>query len=182
MTCVYKFGRYEVEITSQGLAELGDNNSPCCVLGFKVDGRIDESDPTGALIAAPSGEGKVNLWLSEKAAPFSIKHLMSLGWNGVSLKDLDPSNPNHHSLIGAKAILSWKESYKGGYDDWEFPRNAAAAVENKPGLADKLDASLSKLLVKPSRPAAAPARARAPQPISTPDKVTGDTPDDEVPF
>jgi hypothetical protein len=181
MTCVYKFGLYEVEITSQGLAKVGDNNNPCCVLGFRVDGRIDEADPTGMLIAAPAGEGKITLYLTEKAAPFSIKNLMSLGWNGVALKELDPSNPNHHSLIGTKTILSWKESHKGGDDDWEFPRASAQAVENTPGLGDELDRSLAKLLVKPSRPAAT-TRTRAPQPIATPDKVSGDTPDDEVPF
>lgn len=158
MAAHYDQGDYDVRITSQRFGTTESDN-PFFAITFQPTAKIDME--TGDRIDCGGPVRTMRLFLSEKAAPHSIKKLRSLGWTGSSFGDLNPESGEHHSFVDQTVVVRCKhEEYKGQpQEKWDFPHDGG--LEIKP-LDDKgmrkLDALLGKHLKDGAKPKASPVK------------------------
>lgn len=143
-------GKYLVEITAQGFDESKEKKTPFFWLTFVPLGRINPEDPGGVLIPCHEYEREIRLWLTEKAAPYTISRLRSLGWSGDSFGELEPGG--EFTFVGKHVKLRCTHKHENGktYDVWDFPPAGNDAHHNE-GVARRLDSLFGKELRKSSR-------------------------------
>jgi hypothetical protein len=166
----YETGPYKAVITSQRFGTTPTESDFFAI----------EFEPTEASAAnqlpAQIYRRELTLYMTEKAITYSIEKLRRLGWNGAKLAELEPNNPNCHSLAGIEIDVVMALNDKG-YEDWNLaaPGSGQAPKESEQGVASKLDKLFGKTLM-----ASVPAGKKA-----APKKKAETVPpadDDEVPF
>ena len=168
----YDTGKYLCEVIGQGFGELpNEKKTPYFFLEVKPLGLINPSDPDGALLYCDDFPRTANMFLTEAATPYTIDRLRSLGWNGTSFKDIEPTGS--HSFAGQRIELVCTHDTKGDktYDRFDFPMmGGGASAESDPSIARKMDALYGKAL-QTTMPASAPQQAPAAEepPAETPE-------------
>lgn len=157
MPAFYEQGDYAAKVTRQAFGQ-SDNEKKTAFFALTVQpaARIDmeTGDRTDV---AKSYDRTIKMFLSEGAAPHTVKKLRALGFDGASFGDLNPDTEDHFSFVGQEVVVRCKhEDYNGSpVEKWDFPQEGGG-LENKP-LDDKgmrrLDALFGKVL-KETKPAA----------------------------
>ena len=154
MAAHYDQGDYDVKFSSQQFGQTeGSEPKPFFALTFQPMARIDIE--TGDRNDVNGPVRTMRLFLSQKAAPHTIRKLRELGWEGSSFNDLNPNNNEHHSFVGQIAIVRCQhEEYKGEpQEKWDFPHEGGLnikAIDDK-GMR-QLDALLGKQLKETAKP------------------------------
>ena len=145
----FEAGKYLVEITAQGFDESKEKKTPFFWLTFVPLGMINPEDPNGPLIPCNEYEREIRLWLTERAAPYTITRLRSLGWTGESFAELEPGGD--YSFVGKTVRLRCSHRHDGDktYDHWEFPP-VGSDNHHSHGVAKKLDQLFGNELKKTS--------------------------------
>jgi hypothetical protein len=183
MATNYELGRYIVRITGQGFSESKEKGTPCFFLKHVPLGKIDESDPEGALIQCADVPGEVVMWMTDKTIDGVISQLKELGWDGRSFNDLDPATQGFHDLTGVETTLVYKvnKGAKDDFDSWEFPR-PSFGNEQKPGVSNKVDSIFAGKLNRTTQRPVPRRLSTKPQDAAIKQPHGEMPPDDEVPF
>lgn len=172
----YEPGRYKGVVTAQRFG-VTPNDSDYFALEFK---------PTEA--AGPNAmpdmvyNAELTLYFTDRAVQYSIEKLRRLGWNGTKLTQLEPSHPQHTSLVGTELDLVCRVNDKG-YNDWDLAApGPAPAKDSDKSVAAKLDRLFGKQLMATvpgkAAPKAAPKAPAKPQPAP----VAAEVDSEEIPF
>lgn len=139
----YSKGIYLGEIVDCGFDEVGENNTPCLKIQFKVQakkvGNEYEEVPNQYL-------RDVTAWLSDKAAELTIKKLKeNTQWKGDDLMEWDGDH-----MVGKQIRVVCSGQNEQGYDLFDFPfeHGAGKQINKKKGLSAKLSKRLSKYMPK----------------------------------
>lgn len=167
----YEPGRYKGVVTGQRFG-VTPNDTDYFALEFEPTEAVGPNQFPDTVYKA-----ELTLYFTEKAAPYSIEKLRRLGWDGTKLTQLEPSHPQHTSLIGTELELVCRVNDKG-YNDWDLsaPGASATAKESDKGVAAKLDRLFGKQLM-----AALPGPKKAepkPRPVAPAAAVDAE----EIPF
>ncbi len=152
----YESGPYKGVVTSQrfGVTPTGSDY-------FSLE--FEPTEATGAnSLPGQIYKRELTLYFTEAAAPYSIKNLRRIGWDGVKLSVLDPEHPQHHSLAGTELELVCTINAKG-YDEWNLtaPSSVGTSKESDKGVAAKLDKLYGKQLAS-TMPGVKAAKPKAP--------------------
>jgi len=171
----YEKGGYTARITGQRFG-VTPNKSPY----FEIE--FEPMAATGANeFPSEVYKREVTLFLSEKAAQYSIDKLRRIGWCGTKLTDLDPSLGDHTSLAGEEINVVCDYNDKG-YEDWNLAREGGGeSKEAVPGVAKKLDSILGKMLMA-SAPKKPIPRRNAEDELPPTAAQVAEEDDDDVPF
>lgn len=135
----YEPGTYVARIVGQRFGET-PNGSPYIAL------EIEPLRATGAnTFPEQVYNREISLYMTEKAAQYSIEKLRMLGFNGTKFVQLDPEHPQHHSFAGQEVAVVCSLSDKG-YDQWDLAREGGGSQtrENDASVASKLDSLFGK--------------------------------------
>lgn len=178
MPAYYAPGLYWATIIQQGLSEAKTGTAQI-VLRIKILGPVHPENPDGFVAAEQSWERTVYMAVTEKTMQFLPEKLASLGYTGNSIARLDPSHPQHYSLVDQdhRFYCSHENSDNGLREKWDVARTAGS-LELKPPAPAKMRA-LDELFARQVRANGGPAPA-APKPVSTP--TASVITDDDVPF
>lgn len=151
-------GSYICAITAQGFNEAKTGN-PQFWFDFDVqakktaDGQAEQIDPEKRTYYRV---------ITEKTMPFLLEDLRTIGYEGTSLAVLEPTHPQHVSLVGTVV-----EMYCG-HDTYEGKQKERWGVSQGQPAREPLDKTklrtLDSLFGKYARVAGAPAKAAAPKP------------------
>lgn len=167
----YEPGKYRGVVTGQRFG-VTPNDSDYFAIEFEPTAAVGPNQLPATIYKA-----ELTLYFTEKSAPYSIEKLRRIGWDGTRLTQLEPSHPQHTSLIGTELALVCRVNDKG-YNDWdlEAPGSSPTAKESDKGVASKLDRLFGKQLM-----AAVPGGKKAEtKPRSAPQQAAVDT--EEIPF
>lgn len=173
----YGEGDWPFAVTEQGFSFTEKNETPYFFLRGKPQG------------AEKKYEREIAMFLTDASIDYTIEKLRSIGWEGDSFKDLDPSNPDGTSWVGGSitARCEHETSSKGVFERWEIPLSGSGKKSDKPPkpksdptAASKLDAMFSGKLKggggAPKKQETPPAAGRQP-----PSNRRAGNPDD-IPF
>lgn len=159
MAAHYDQGDYDARITAQRFGTT-ETDKPFFAITFQPMAKIDME--TGDRIDCGGPVRTMRLFLSEAAAPHSIKKLRSLGWGGSSFAEINPESEEHHSFVEQTVVVRCKhEEYKGQpQEKWDFPHEGGLDIKplDDKGMR-KLDALLGRHLKETAtKPKASPAK------------------------
>lgn len=128
----YGEGVHVVQITKQGLTKAS-TGTPQFVLSAKILGA--PTGDGGYLPHQQQYERTLYMALTENTMQYVMPKLETLGFQGSSMGQLDPSHPSHQSFVGGQVDLycKWENDPKGGQrEKWQ--------ISTGPGsLGDPLD-------------------------------------------
>jgi hypothetical protein len=182
MSTYYEVGKYACRITSQAMGEA-KTGTPQFILRFTVLARVYDDGEMERVNR--QYERTAYRAITEKTIPYLIEDLKTLGFQGSSFRDLDPSSPNFFDLEG-RDVEMWC-GHEAGTDGenrekWGVARQGGAkkdAPQVKPVDAKKLR-DLDNLFGKHLKELA-PKPQFKPVPVTQPVSQNGIT-DDDVPF
>lgn len=147
----YEPGSYKAKVTGQRFG-VTPNGSPYFAIQIEPTDAVGANDLPEAIYPRD-----VTLYVTEKAAPFTIEKLRELGFRGTKFTQLDPESEKHHSFVGQSLDVICKIGEKG-YDEWDLARTAGSADQrqNDPKIASRLDNLFGKALVASVPPASEP--------------------------
>lgn len=158
----YEKGRYLGRITAQALGQANTGN-PQFVLRFVVLGRVNPADPQGDLFPCESYERTMYRVITENTIKYLTEDLETLGFQGESFRDLDPSSANCHNFVGQEHEFYCShqaaQDGNGMREQWGVAK-ATTALEVKPLEAKQmrdLDNLFGKALKGIKKPAGKPA-------------------------
>lgn len=164
----YEKGTYRGVVTAQRFGET-PTGSPYFAIEFEPKEATGANDFPDIVF-----KREVTLYMTEKAAPYSIANLRRIGWEGSSFAALDPTREDFDSLAGTEIDVVCDYNDKG-YEDWNLAGPNNAPKESDKTLPGKLDKLFGKAL-KSSASKATPAKAKKTE------TVPPDIEDDEIPF
>lgn len=178
MSTFYEEGYYMGQITAQAMTKASTGN-PQFVLKFRV---IETSK--GEHVTRQY-ERTVYRTITDKTMQYFEKDLQTLGFNGSSLRELDPNNQNHQSFIGQTAEFSCKHEPDNNGDDREkwsiaWPQANEGTIEGEPLDAAsfrKLDALFNRNKGNGNTHRQQPTQQQQSQPEND-----GPITDDDIPF
>lgn len=148
------------EVIGQGFDELpSENKTPYFFVDVVPRGMVDLQNPDGALITCPDFQRQALLWINKKNVERTIARLRSLGWNGTSFLELQPSGG--FSFVGQEVELVCEHDEKDGrvYDRFSFPINSVPKPsDSNSDVARKMDTLYAKAL-QTTLPASTPVAA-----------------------
>lgn len=150
----YEPGSYLGKITGQRFGTIPNSGTPFFAIEF------EPTQSTGANgFPDVVYKREVTLFVTEKAAKYTIEKLRELGWNGTQFSNLDPATDKYHSFEGQEVALTCEINDKG-YDSWNLAYSGESK-ESDPAVANRLDNLFGKALV--SSVSAKPAQSQKPQ-------------------
>lgn len=188
----YQRGSYWVKITHQEFGEKGKNGTPCLTLDIAIAGQVNPMDRGGDLLACPTGNRRIDIYLTEGTMEFAVEQLRHIGFDKPSLKYLDPAVDGYHNFVGKDIEAYCKlEPYNGTdqkhqgkeFEKWSIslPREREPVKPLATSKLSKLDtlfgAELKKQGVTTTRKTAKKA-----EPVGVPVEPSGSPPDDDIPF
>src|SRR5215467_6763957 len=178
MKAFFNEGRYAVQIIDQALGEA-QTGTPQFILKFTVLERIHDDGGTEAVRNYDRTYYKA---ITERTIEYLTQDLKTLGFEGSSFRDLDPSSPTFYSLKGRRVEMYCSHEFRNG-ENQEKWGVAFAKRESKPIEAKKIDSAklraLDNLFGKHLRELAP--KAQAPKPRPEPVAAYQGT-EDDVPF
>lgn len=149
----YKEGKYKAEVVNQALGK-NTKGTPqfilkCRILSLVNDGGVDEN--------VRQYERSVYMYLSEKAAEYTIQKLKDIGFNGASIRQLDLEHQNAHDFRAQVIELDcrYDEDQNGDMrEKWDLAFAGSGEIEITPLNAAetrKLDALFGKSLAAPAK-------------------------------
>lgn len=168
----YEQGDYAAKVTDQAFGQA-DNEAKTAFFALTVQPIAKLDLETGDRTSVDPFNRTIRMFLSEKAAPHTIKKLRTLGFEGVSFAELNPETDGHFSLVGQEVVVRCKhEEYQGKQQErWDFPGDGGAGIKplDDKGMR-KLDALFGKHL-KDGKPMAKREAATASAGNSAPRKT-----------
>ena len=153
-------GRYIGQLTNQQLGKTSNGN-PQIVLTFNIIGKVDLSDPQGALLDCPKYERTVYRVITNKTIDYVLKDMEAIGFEGNSFGQIDSSMPGFQDLRGKEIELFCDhDNYEGKEKEkWGIYTEFEGAKVEKLEAADvrKLDTLFGKAL-KDRKPATPPVK------------------------
>lgn len=202
MAIAFEQGRYWGKITHQRLGETSKGN-PQLILSFQVVGKIDPSDPEGALQRCPEYERSIFRTITDKTLDYVIQDMDALGWFGNKWSQFDEGDRECVDIRGKELAFSCKHEPKQVLDEatgkyvntsemretWSIAQTGSGPPV-KPldkGAMSKLDAMFGKALKgrKPANGEKQQQPERKPVGELTKEEVNaelGEVPSSEVPF
>jgi hypothetical protein len=181
MKAFFGEGRYTVQISDQALGEA-QTGTPQFILKFTVLERVHDDGDTEAVRNYDRTYYKA---ITERTIEYLTQDLKTLGFEGSSLRDLDPSSPNFYSLKGRQVEMycTHEDRNSETQERWSV---AFTKKDSKPIEAKRLDSAklraLDNLFGKHLKGLAP--KAATPKPVPVAKAVSGDnaTFDGDVPF
>lgn len=165
-------GGYIGAITAQGFNEAKTGN-PQFWFDFEVQAK-KAGDGSAEPLAEPEKRTYYRV-ITEKTMPFLLEDLRTIGYDGTSLAMLEPTHPQHFSLVGnVVEMYCGHELYEGKTKErWSVSQGQAAREPLDKSKLRTLDSlfgkfartsapAVAKPAVKPAPVAAAPNGAPAP--------------------
>jgi hypothetical protein len=156
----YDEGSYVGEIIQQAITET-KTGKPQLLLRVKVLG-IPEDDGTFSPVGRQY-ERSIYMVLTPATVPFTAENLRTAGFEGDKISELEPSSPNHQSLVGNQINLWCKHEphYQTGepQERWQISKGRQV-IEVKP-LDSKGLRSLDSLFSKALKATPAPAKGKS---------------------
>jgi hypothetical protein len=196
MSAFYEQGLYSGECVGQ-FTGTSSGGTPYFALKFKIIARIVSEQE----VRVEQSERTVYMYLSDKAAPYTVEAIRHLGYDRDSLRFIDPNVDSFFNFAGIVTDLWCKvEDYQGDTKEkWSIstPRAPVEPLDDKE--MRRLDALFGKALrgvvpsaSAPTPPVAAPAtEERKPQGVSPQQQRAAGTgrsdsskppTEDEIPF
>lgn len=169
----YEPGTYDARIVGQRFGETPNGSAY-----FALE--IEPLRATGAnSFPEQVYNREVSLFVTEKAAQYTIEKLRSLGFTGTKFAQLDPSHPQFHDFAGTEVAVVCSINDKG-YDQWDLAREGGGsqARENDASVASKLDSLFGKSLMT-TMPASSEGKSKAKPKAAS---VAAKPANDEIPF
>lgn len=179
MAAHYDQGDHAATITKQEFGQSDNaNQTPFFALTIQPTAKIDMETSDREDVIGPVRT--LRLFLSDKAAPHTIKKLRALGWDGSSFGELNPDADDHHSFVGQEIVVRCKhEEYNGQpQEKWDFPQEGGLEIKklDDKGMR-KLDALFGKHLKEGAKP-----KSSAPKQATTTTAAAGNSSKVKVPF
>lgn len=182
----YQEGRYRAEVINQA---LGKNNkgTPQFVLKVHIASMLVDGEET----RVQQYDRTIYMYLTEKSAEYTLDKLKGIGFEGTSIRQLDPNHQGCHSFIGMQIELDCKheEDQNGDLrEKWDLAFNGSNDIEITPldaAEARKLDALFGKSLGGTKPAPAKKTATRQPVPVAVADTSNYNNPeidDDSIPF
>jgi hypothetical protein len=165
-TTTYQPGKYRAQVVEQGFVESSNKGTPGFSIQIRILGHYAEN---GELVECPHYERTITQWLAnDVGAAILGADLKAIGVQGAGIRELDPDNPNHVSLVGRQIdVTCTPEVYDGRTRErWTITRTRAALAHN---AIQDLDDRFGDLLRAGGNGAAQPAA-----PVTAPNQT--DTP------
>lgn len=105
-------GNYQGEIVSHDLVQLGDKKTPCVVVDVRLSSGVDEDRQS---VECDGETKRVIFWLTDKALPYTVKALASVGYTSTRIEGLSLEHEAESGLLGVSVNISCKhtEDLKG---------------------------------------------------------------------
>jgi len=100
-------GNYNAQIEGHDLTALGDKGTPCVV--FNVVLR-DGKDAEKQNVDCEGVRKKILMWLTDKALPYTVKNIRSLGYTQDDIKGLGMEHEESSGLLGVQVRISCKHA------------------------------------------------------------------------
>lgn len=100
-------GNYNAQIEGHDLTALGDKGTPCVV--FDVVLR-DGKDSDKQHVECDGVRKKILMWLTDKALPYTVKNIRSLGYTQDDIKGLGMEHEESSGLLGVQVRISCKHA------------------------------------------------------------------------
>ena len=100
-------GNYNGQIEGHDLTALGDKGTPCVV--FNVVLR-DGKDSDKKHVECEGERKKILMWLTDKALPYTVKNIRSLGFVHSDIKLLGMEHEETSGLVGVQVRISCKHA------------------------------------------------------------------------
>jgi hypothetical protein len=128
-------GNYNGQIEGHDLTALGDKGTPCVV--FDVVLR-DGKDSDKQHVDCEGVRKKILMWLTDKALPYTVKNIRSLGYTKGDIKGLAMEHEETSGLVGVQVRISCKHAEDHNGVLRERLGMFVAANNSKPLAADTL--------------------------------------------
>lgn len=128
MSMFYEEGYYTCEVTQQAMTKA-KTGTPCLAIRFRV------VSFSGGASVPKQYERTSYRYITEKTMPYFQKDLNTLGFNGHSLKQLDPASPDHVSFVGQAVQMrcQHEEGQDGeGREKWDIALQQGSDIEGEP--------------------------------------------------
>lgn len=107
MSDMLPIGNYNAQIEGHDLTALGDKGTPCVV--FNVVLR-DGKDAEKQNVDCEGVRKKILMWLTDKALPYTVKNIRSLGYTQDDIKGLGMEHEDSSGLLGVQVRISCKHA------------------------------------------------------------------------
>lgn len=107
MSDMLPIGNYNAQIEGHDLTALGDKGTPCVV--FDVVLR-DGKDSDKQHVECEGVRKKILMWLTDKALPYTVKNIRSLGYTQDDIKGLGMEHEESSGLLGVQVRISCKHA------------------------------------------------------------------------
>lgn len=107
MSDMLPIGNYNAQIEGHDLTALGDKGTPCVV--FNVVLR-DGKDAEKQNVDCEGVRKKILMWLTDKALPYTVKNIRSLGYTQDDIKGLGMEHEESSGLLGVQVRISCKHA------------------------------------------------------------------------
>ena len=136
MKAFFNEGRYIVQIVDQALGEA-QTGTPQFILKFTV---LEHVFDDGGAEAARNYDRTYYKAITEKTIQYLAQDLKTLGFEGSSFRDLDPSSPGFYDLRGRQVEMYCTHEDRNGesQEKWSV---AFAKGASKPIEAKKIDSA-----------------------------------------
>jgi hypothetical protein len=183
----YEPGNYVAEVLQQALGENENTGTSQLVLQVKILGKPDPADPE-SYMATQQYTRTIYCYITPKTIDYFIENLKTLGFQGSSFSELDPSSPNFQSFAGRQieVYCQHETNTRSGelHEKWGIS-SGSKSIEIKP-LTTKKTRELDMLFGKNLRALKAEQSqskpAPAPAPGAAPPQDWGVITDDDVPY
>jgi hypothetical protein len=184
MTPFYQPGKYKGVVTDQALGKNTKTGTPQFVLRVRIVAKLIDGNEE---LCKVQQERTIYMYLSEKAAKYTIEKLQGIGFAGSSIRQLDLSHSDAHDFREqvVELVCNHEDDQNGDErEKWDLVWGSGG-IEITPldaAEARKLDALFGKSL-KAGNGAAPPAkRQQQPKPVAVAAHGNDDPSDDDVPF
>lgn len=107
MSNLLPVGSYFGEIVGHDLTQLGDKKTPAVVVDVRLHGGTDADRQK---VECDGIIKRVIYWLSEKALPYTVKSLASLGYTSTDIDGLCMNQEEESGLVGLNVKISCKHA------------------------------------------------------------------------